>query len=301
MQGTTTEERRTEAENYNYALQLKYAAVYGGDMIKASNYNYWRIQDECGRITEQEYPLKYSHLYSRHFFTHVFDYGVHDLYPWLDSQFPELDTIDAEYIDALLEEATEYGFFKDGWICVLHSDGRMWVHDNADEAKAMGWLADSVTSDHFYGGDRNVQRADYLRRWVEKRLSATIESSVKPTPYKSLYEALCGGFTPGQLDTLLSNEYLAMYDYRQKEPTAAAKPGMWASLVWALKLREFLPSKLSASLAEKLLKVTFGADVSKSQITLLGRQEIDAGTREPHRGTEVARIYNALKTIKADK
>ena len=63
-------ERRLYAEACDYTTQKRYAALYGGDMQKVSNTDYWQII-EGQEVVERSYPHKYGWRYTRYFLQEV--------------------------------------------------------------------------------------------------------------------------------------------------------------------------------------------------------------------------------------
>ncbi len=185
---------------------------------------------------------------------------------------------------------------------------KLRIADNLlKEAPAIDAMAAKMRRDERAREARKKSREERISKGTRPERPAVDTSNSGPD-YGDLYNSLTGGFTPDLLNALLGNKHLGLYDFKEEQPKPAAKPGAWASLFWALKLRGFL-ADLTAAEGERVIRSTFKARVSKSRITDIGREDVDLVTRRPVRGTKVEKIYNelegfaaqALKTPTSDK
>ncbi|QDA60264.1 hypothetical protein [Hymenobacter jejuensis] len=247
-----------------------------------------------------------------------------DLIPTLEALFDKTDEVDSDYVSGLISDVEHtiaenpkalqfvdgygkinvfvYDFFNH---TAKFTDRQKWVLVNM-EAQNKG-----INGSPLFDSVRLRQGLATIRSWLSRRDETTITKSqyvpealpsptvAQPKPsekpsYSSFYEAVEGKLNFEQLNLLLSNQYLAMYDSVKKELMPAAQPGDWASLYWALKLRGLLPRGLSAEKGAKLLKSTFGACVSKTRITDIGREDVDQINSIATHGSAVARIYDLL-------
>ena len=168
---STLRERETYADQCDRETQKRYAANYGGDMQKAADPDNWQIIDNW-EITEKTYPAKYGYRFTRYFFQQVFNGDIGNVWHWLDEQFPKPDAIDAEYISMLMETAKEYGFFNDGWACVMLGNDVTAYHDNLEESRAMAIFSNATSKDKFYGGRIYRARRKHVKDWLKERLNA---------------------------------------------------------------------------------------------------------------------------------
>lgn len=271
---TTLSERQLEAEYHDDAAVQKYTEIHG-DGRMAFNPDNWHIIDEITHFyIEIDFPTKYSRRYTRYFFQEVFKSDIINLHSWLDSQFPTLDDVDVQYLEALMEQAREYKLYKEGALCLMTGEGYIIAHENAREAMQLEAFTCSNASDIFSGGSSALARVRYLRKWISKKIkvndlaakSTTGASDPQPLkPRSSLllsdWESLLVGINEDQL-------LLVVEEMQKSNVNHTPNPAFWAGFVMELYRRKMLLYKNGNPNAEHLVRALRTWDVRVSANTL---------------------------------
>ena len=155
------------SRQYNEAVE-KYAPIHGLDTV-AKDYHYWYeavYEGDKLVLSSREYPKPYNDLLYFEHFAKKFITNSHFLETRLSQEFSG-DRIDTDYIEGLLHEAKEAGFFTPGALIVYGTGTRRLIPPNSDGSPHH--YRPPLNERVYVGSQVNLDRAERIRKWLERR------------------------------------------------------------------------------------------------------------------------------------